>query len=548
MTRRAVHRPRARFLLPFALAASFAAFPGGAGLPAQSPSWASIRETFEKAVRSPDAQVRADALAGLERHPHPETVRYLLGAVRENRTRIEALRNEMAAGEAERTKARTEKTRVDGLVKTGKLGEDAAVEAKAAFDAAEARMKALAADSAIEKALAPEFRKALARVIGLCDDEARKTSVRAVIGAAQDTPAAEDRAPLLESLAAIDHPDALRFVEEQTAAPEAAVRVAALGAIEGLGGYRALRPALKAIHDPVWQVQVAAVRILRKVGGSEAAWALADVLEKSEGRVRGDALTGLRELTGQDFHENVHLWRGWLEREAGTLPKPTETENALAQKKSAKKGDEKPGRQTGFYGIDTPSKRLVYVIDYSGSMLEPLDAKKENTTGADNGPGRIGGKRKIDGAVTELLKSIDGLPKDASFNIVFFGTGVVTWQKEMQTATPEVKAAAKEFVLKQKPLGATNLFGGLESAFVFAGRGTFDKRYKISIDSIYLLSDGSPTAGRFQAAGDILREIKALNSLSRVAIHCVGLGKFINAALLTGLTRDHDGVFVHIGG
>ena len=130
--------------------------------------------------------------------------------------------------------------------------------------------------------------------------------------------------------------------------------------------------------------------------------------------------------------------------------------------------------------------------------------------------------------------------------VVLFNTGVVTWQKKMMPAIRVNKDAIHKWVLERGPGGATNLFEGLERGFGFAGRGSFDKHYKSAVDTIFLLSDGSPTAGRVRATGAILREIGAINDLRRIAVHTVGLGRQLNVAFLRRLARENAGDFVHV--
>jgi hypothetical protein len=279
-------------------------------------------------------------------------------------------------------------------------------------------------------------------------------------------------------------------------------------------------------------------------------------------------MSALKKLTGQNFHDNVHLWRDWLAKNGDQLPEPTESENAAPERPAVAEGGgrgrgrgrprngggsggQKAGHGTGFYGINTTSKHIVYVIDYSGSMSAPLAGGRRGGGGGGgmqggSGPAKIGGKRKVDGVATELLKSIDSLPKDGTFNVVLFNSGVVLWRKKMQKADRANKDAIRKWVLSRGPAGSTDLFGGVEQGFKFAGRGSFDKYYRSVVDTIFLLSDGSPTAGRIQATGQILREVRAMNDLRRIALHCVGLGRSINVRFLSRLARENDGEFVHI--
>ena len=99
--------------------------------------------------------------------------------------------------------------------------------------------------------------------------------------------------------------------------------------------------------------------------------------------------------------------------------------------------------------------------------------------------------------------------------------------------------------MTQGPRSSTNLFGGLEEAFKYAGRGSYDKSYGVAADTIFLLSDGSPTAGRLQKPDEILAEMRKINALKRIAIHGIAIGRGVGA-LLRRLAAEHDGQFVQI--
>jgi len=93
------------------------------------------------------------------------------------------------------------------------------------------------------------------------------------------------------------------------------------------------------------------------------------------------------------------------------------------------------------------------------------------------------------------------------------------------------RASLAKHLRSQRPTGGTNLYDGLEMALL-----TKD------VDTIYLLSDGSPGSGKFVAAADILREIGKLNRTRRVAIHCVAVG--FDSPLMRELAAQNGGQYV----
>ena len=80
-------------------------------------------------------------------------------------------------------------------------------------------------------------------------------------------------------------------------------------------------------------------------------------------------------------------------------------------------------------------------------------------------------------------------------------------------------------------MGGTNLYDGLEKSLMDG-----------NVDTVMLLSDGAPGAGRYVATPDILRAVRRLNQTRRIAIHCVSLGR--DSELLRRLARENGGKYV----
>ncbi len=105
------------------------------------------------------------------------------------------------------------------------------------------------------------------------------------------------------------------------------------------------------------------------------------------------------------------------------------------------------------------------------------------------------------------------------------------WRKKLTPLTKANRAALTKHMRKQNPMGGTNLYDGLELALA-------DK----NVDTIFLLSDGSPSGGRYTSTRDILREAGRRNQTRRVAIHCVSVGT--DSDLLRKLAAANGGKYV----
>ena len=80
------------------------------------------------------------------------------------------------------------------------------------------------------------------------------------------------------------------------------------------------------------------------------------------------------------------------------------------------------------------------------------------------------------------------------------------------------------------PRGATNIFDTLEAAFKHT-----------DVDTIYLLSDGTPTDGKFIDGLSILREISLRNRLRKIVIHTISIGA---NPLMKSLAEENHGTYV----
>jgi len=335
-------------------------------------------------------------------------------------------------------------------------------------------------------------------------------------------------------------------------APE--VRIVAVEALGRMADPKATPALARAIKDAFWQVRSVAIEALAKTGGRPAVDALVIAMAGAEGRIVHDLSDALVKLTGQNFHENKVLWRDWWKKNRDAYTGPPAVAKA-GEKKPAGEGG-KPGGAQGeayksrekgvsFYGIRTRSKRIIYILDVSGSMNWELGAYAEPGQRPRMGPV---GERKIDQAIDELKTSITSLPNDATFNIVFYASDVDVWQKKLVVASADNKKKAIRWAEAIKADGATNIFNALERAFQFAGRGTFDPKYAVAADTFYLLSDGRSNRGRVIEAEAILLEVKRLNRFQKVVVHSIALGRDADFDFMEKLAKQNGGKFVEHSG
>ncbi|MGO8691713.1 MAG: VWA domain-containing protein [Thermoguttaceae bacterium] len=226
----------------------------------------------------------------------------------------------------------------------------------------------------------------------------------------------------------------------------------------------------------------AVVQALVMIRTPEAIDELMALLPKVDGEVRGDIVRHLTAVTRQQLGFDAGAWKTWWKqhREGFEFPPPDA------------KAPAPPLELAGlpsYYGLSIQARRLIFVVDISGSM-EGM---------------------RIQTLKRELVQAIQGLPGDASFNIVAFSTRVGVWQRNMLEATPANKQRAALYVSSLRPNGETASYDALEAALGF------------DIEAVYFLSDGDPNFGKITAPAAIVDAIVKENRARRVSVYTIGI-------------------------
>lgn len=280
-----------------------------------------------------------------------------------------------------------------------------------------------------------------------------------------------------------------------------AITVAAIDALGDLKTPEALDVFEKSLKAKDWQVRAAAIRGLGKLKAKESIDLLIERMAKEDGRLLVDIGEALKTLTGKALGYSQGHWKDWwkVNRETFVFPEKAEGVGGAAG-------------TTTFYGVPVLSKKIIFCLDISGSMS--ADA---------------GGENRLEQAKKELTKVLDSLPKDTMVNLIFFDHNIEPWQKQLVAAKANL-AAAKKVVKELKPRGGTNIYDTLEKAFEDP-----------AVDTIYLLSDGSPGSGKFVNTDDICREIKKMNRSRQIVIHTISLGA---SPFMKRLAEENGGQYV----
>jgi hypothetical protein len=316
----------------------------------------------------------------------------------------------------------------------------------------------------------------------------------------------------------------MKFLREAAKDPIPEVVVAALEALSVRTEAEVIDLLGAALPDARWQVRATAAAGLALQGRAAGVPHLIGALAKAEGRTVDDLREALVKVTGKTFPAVAAAWEEWWKKEGATFRGPKDPGGDVAKGGDAGAGDasspESGGSRVSFYGIESRSDRMLFILDFSGSM---------------NFQGSAGelSRKKIDVLQEEMKRTLTGLPDGAKFNMIGFSADVRVWKKGGAVRDSKTLKEAVEWVEKQKVVGSTNIYDALETAFKMMGVGASqDKAYAPAYDTIFFMTDGVPTSGKVTDKAVILSEVKRWNEARRIRIHVVGMG---------GKDRDHPG-------
>jgi len=317
--------------------------------------------------------------------------------------------------------------------------------------------------------------------------------------------------------------------------------------------------------DSNWQVRAAAIESARLLRTLECIQPLIDRLREEEGRLRGDAYLVLKDLTFNTYSDDADQWQKFWDRAQGNYELPDYDKVMAERKKRESEGTRYSDANAQFVGIPTQSKRIIFVIDISGSMeTQVVEIDRFRADGKD-----YASFQRLEIVKTELTATIENLGSNVEFNILAFATDLKWWKKRLVSSNILNRNSAKKFVRGLKPLGGalagfrsragisqaalkqgkTNTFGALMAALGVpeeSSSSTYDRNLKSDVDTIYFLSDGAPTVGKVIDQDEILTEVKRVNKVRKIVLHTIAIGDF-RKTLMKALAKGNGGVYVDLG-
>ena len=300
------------------------------------------------------------------------------------------------------------------------------------------------------------------------------------------------RASALEILGRLPGPRGLGVLGAATTAKSGIVRLAAARALGGKLDQPGADAMLgRLLTDPLARVREEAATSFRHARTRDPVPLLIARMSHEPLRLRAAIAETLDKLCGLDLGCDPQIWKDWLTTVRGTGSfDPAEVVGRVASRRRY---------EVSWYGIPILSDRIIFVIDVSGSM--------------DSAGGRDA-KTRLMLAQEELIGVLRKLDSTTRFNILAFSWSCQAFRRRgLVKASPATVGEAVRFVSRLKAGGGTNTFDALRQAFDDGE----------DVDTIYLLSDGTPTVGQHVVQERIVALLDGWNRLRGIRIHTVAL-------------------------
>jgi len=144
--------------------------------------------------------------------------------------------------------------------------------------------------------------------------------------------------------------------------------------------------------------------------------------------------------------------------------------------------DEEETPPIEFFDEEVEGDRVVFVMDYTGSMDCPVGHSIKDENGH-----IISNPTKMDHVKAEFAKAVLGMSENVKFSAVMFSSsGIRVWKRQLMDATPQNKSAAIAWVRSFSAFGATPIYDGFAAGANIPGTKT-----------IILHTDGVANEGRY---------------------------------------------------
>lgn len=376
-----------------------------------------------------------------------------------------------------------------------------------------------ALEAALQEATAPAYRVHLVRAVGAQAHFRRQLAPMLHDLLQSQAAGFEVLAATAQTLGELGDPESQAALEAATRSDHPLLRAEATTALGKLSRESALHRATELINDPSWHVRIASIDIFRHLALPECVPPLFKRLPLENGRLAEDIGNALLEITRlANPFETGEQWQHWWETGG--------RESMLAARNPTAGA---PATSADFVGEEFPpirSKRFMFMVDVSSSMGQSVLLKPK--PGATTAGGKDIETTKIRFVVDKLAQLIcdkNEIPDDVIFDIALFARQPRLWKRELVPATPANRQAAARFLRDESrsQQATTDLQQALAAALDAADESLRTGRPDAAIDTVYLITDGSPTEGLTDLP--LLREwLRERNRNHRIKIFVITVG------------------------
>jgi len=302
------------------------------------------------------------------------------------------------------------------------------------------------------------------------------------------------------------------------------------------------------VSDSAWQVRVTACRGLAAYGTSNCMDALIERFEVEQGRLEKELRDALKRVSGDDLGPKASTWRNWWKEQKGKFGgfdpnAPPPASEPEGEDRYAKPDPQRPD-DPHYYGRRIYSRAVGFVFDTSASMDKNIKIPQGASTALGDIP-TSGTRMQV--AREVLAGAIKALRPQTRFSLVFFSTEVRPWKRELIPASPGNVASAAGAIQNAPADGETNIHGALKAALGLHEQPTITASLDAIPDTVYFLTDGSPTRGEITSAPELLGWFYHLNRFGKVKLHVVAFGTLgVDLEFLRKLAAAGEGDFIHV--
>lgn len=355
---------------------------------------------------------------------------------------------------------------------------------------------------------------------------------------------------MIDFVGTVDRPEATEALVQLLACDRLSWMMATVQTLGKHQHHAAIEPLVALIDseqfDESYGFRFTLARSLKEMKHPDAWDALAKLFDRVDGQLAHRLNQEFQTVTAEDFRgdeDHFKTWRGLvgigadqpaapedpLAKAAALLAKDKDGEQDMplpkrmglqAPKTGASYVREMRLKPSHYYGIDIYAKRLLFVIDRSGSMKHV-----------------VYGRTRLERAQGELIAAVNGLDEQVEFGILVFDEQVRAWRDNLVEATDENKRNAIRFVERLSAGSSTNTYAALRRSL------DFDPQ----LEAIFILTDGKPTTGQIVDHPTILMDILRRNEVNNITINAIAVAvEPLMATFLQNLTEPSNGEFKEV--